>query len=156
MRIMTPVHDDKELNNAWLETRGFVLGATYWYNAIRDGSGRYDGYCITPSLYPGQFFVRTVDEALDAMRYGRAAPQPEPSPDERPSLGDMPAIKEIMDKAVDDLMAAEDRAWENQVRAVSDLMADEAQKLIDVKVDSTYDDKTKTINMNIKISRKEI
>ena len=65
----TPIHSDPELTDQWLLDKGFVIGTNAWYNSIRDGSGRFDGYCI--GLEPGleTVCVKTIAEAEIAIKW---------------------------------------------------------------------------------------
>lgn len=66
----TPIHADKELNDQWWTDKGFVFGTNVWYNSIRDGSGRFNGYAIG-FLDRGceQVVVKTVAEAQIALMW---------------------------------------------------------------------------------------
>lgn len=65
MRTYTPLHDDLSLNNEWFESRDFKLGVDFFYNAIRDGSGRFYGYIVPIGEYPNieTHSIRTVEQA---------------------------------------------------------------------------------------------
>lgn len=80
MRTYIPVHDDRDFNDQWWFNRGaiFIPGAAIYlplpdgpdlhvyYNAIRDGSGRFMGYTIENGR--GTFtMVNTVAEAEQAI-----------------------------------------------------------------------------------------
>lgn len=66
MRQYVAIHEDKNLNNAWWENHGMKIGEVVFYNAIRDGSGRYDGYAIV--LSKKIYFIKTVAEAEATLK----------------------------------------------------------------------------------------
>lgn len=56
-REYTPSHEDEGFNIQWWADRGVSLGDStgpfsVYLNAIRDGSGRYYGFCIVDSKKP--------------------------------------------------------------------------------------------------------
>lgn len=46
MKTHIPIHSDLDLTTGWLEAHGLKLGTDFFYNSVRDGSGRHDGYVI--------------------------------------------------------------------------------------------------------------
>jgi hypothetical protein len=66
-RTYTPIHEDKDLTDTWWAERGYTIGKNLWYNAIRDGSGRFNGYCMLTNQ-SDHVFVKTVAEAEAAIK----------------------------------------------------------------------------------------
>jgi hypothetical protein len=65
-----PIHEDKNLNIEWWLSRDFKFGSTdkrfeIYVNAVRDGSGRYDGFYINDKKNKtfSLMLVRTVERA---------------------------------------------------------------------------------------------
>ena len=65
MRQHTPIHPDARLNDDWLKANGFIIGVNAFYNAIRDGSGRYNGYALDTGN--GIHFINTLEDAEQVL-----------------------------------------------------------------------------------------
>jgi len=70
MRQYSPIHVDTNLNDDWWAAKGMKLGKDIFYNAIRDASGRYDGYIVSTGEYPNRqpHVMRTIAEAEEVIR----------------------------------------------------------------------------------------
>jgi len=65
MRTYTPIHEDPNLNDDWWAAKGLKLGEDIYYNAIRDGSGRFDGYVTV--IKREVYVMRTLAHAEEVI-----------------------------------------------------------------------------------------